>query len=99
MRLFAWNCNMALHRKIDALLALRPDVAIISECAKPLRLRETSKSSWIETEPVWFGRNADKGLGVFAFNGYSVEPEHQMLPSLRYILPVRIAGQRRFNLL
>ena len=30
MRLVAWNCNMALHRKFDALLALRPDVAIIS---------------------------------------------------------------------
>jgi exodeoxyribonuclease-3 len=99
MRLVAWNCNMALHRKIDALLALRPDVAVISECAEPLRLRETSKSSWIETEPVWFGRNADKGLGVFAFNGYSVEYGQQTLPSLRYILPVRVTGRLRFNLL
>jgi len=99
MRLVAWNCNMALHRKFDALLALRPDVAVVSECAEPVRLRHKSKSSWIEAEPVWFGRNADKGLGVFAFNGYSVEPERQTSPYLRYILPVRVSGRRRFNLL
>jgi hypothetical protein len=99
MRLVAWNCNMALHRKIDALLSLRPDVAVISECAEPLRLRKTSKSSWIETEPIWFGRNADKGLGVFAFNGYSIEYGQRTLPYLRYILPVRVTGMLRFNLL
>ena len=31
MRLVAWNCNMALHRKVDALLALRLDIAVISD--------------------------------------------------------------------
>jgi exodeoxyribonuclease III len=36
MRLVAWNCNMALHRKVDALLALRPDIAVVSEA--PSRL-------------------------------------------------------------
>ena len=38
MRIVAWNCNRALHRKIDALMTLRPDVAVISEAAKPERL-------------------------------------------------------------
>ena len=33
MRLVAWNCNMALQRKFDAVLSLRPDVAVIAECA------------------------------------------------------------------
>ena len=31
MRLVAWNCNMALHRKFEALQSLNPDVAVISE--------------------------------------------------------------------
>lgn len=31
MRLVAWNCAMALHRKLPALLALAPDLAVISE--------------------------------------------------------------------
>ncbi len=40
MRLVAWNCAMALHRKFEALLRLRPDVAVIAECAEPGRLAE-----------------------------------------------------------
>ena len=35
MRLVTWNCNMALHRKLEALRSLEPDVAILSECARP----------------------------------------------------------------
>ena len=35
MRLVAWNCAMALHRKLPALPALVPDLAVISECAHP----------------------------------------------------------------
>ena len=35
MRLATWNCNMALHRKFDAMLRLAPDIAIICECAEP----------------------------------------------------------------
>ena len=38
MRLVVWNCAMALHRKIDALMALRPDLAVIPEAAEPGRL-------------------------------------------------------------
>lgn len=63
---------MALDRKVDALLALRPDIAIVCECAEPERLRLRSKSPWMQGEPVWIGRNPHKGLAVFAFNGYAV---------------------------
>jgi len=66
MRLVAWNCNMALHRKVDALLALRPDIAVISECAEPIRLRTRSAHDWLENEPVWVGDNPSKGLAVIA---------------------------------
>jgi hypothetical protein len=31
MRIVAWNCNMALDRKVDTLLGLAPDIAIIGE--------------------------------------------------------------------
>lgn len=90
---------MALHRKFDALLALQPDVAIISECAEPSRLAEKSTSDWIEIPPVWIGKNPDKGLGVFGFNGYRPELAATYSPRLRYIAPVHIEGPQRFNLL
>ena len=69
MRLVAWNCNMALHRKLAALLTLRPDVAVLSECASPERLAERLGAGALGCEPVWIGANRDKGLAVLAFNG------------------------------
>jgi exodeoxyribonuclease-3 len=99
MRVVAWNCNMALDRKVDALLALQPDIAIVCECAEPERLRARSKSSWIEGEPVWIGRNPHKGLAVFGFNGYGVRLAASYHPSLRYLAPVHVDGRSECNLL
>jgi endonuclease/exonuclease/phosphatase (EEP) superfamily protein YafD len=99
MRLVAWNCNMALHRKCDALLSLDPDVAVISECAEPERLRRLSKSDWLDAEPVWIGRSETKGLAVLGFNGYRVRLATARPPELRYVAPVRVRGPTDFNLL
>ncbi len=88
---------MALDRKVDALLALKPDIAIVCECAEPERLR--SKASWMQGEPVWIGRNPHKGLAVFAFNGYAVRLAASYYSSLRYIAPVHVDGPTQCNLL
>ena len=42
---------MALDRKVDVLLDLAPDIAVVCECAEPERLRLRSKSSWMQGEP------------------------------------------------
>ncbi len=99
MRLVAWNCNMALDRKIEALLRLRPDVAVISECANPERLRLRGADAWLESEPIWIGNNPNKGLAVLTFNGYSAQLAEPYHPTLRYIAPVHISGAVDFNLL
>jgi exodeoxyribonuclease-3 len=100
MRIVAWNCNMALHRKCDALLALRPDIAVVCECAEPGRLRARGRADWMEgSEPVWIGRNPNKGLAVFAFNGYTASLADAYYPTLRYIAPVRISGPTEVNVL
>ena len=62
---------MALDRKARGLLALKPDIAVISECAEPARLRARG-AGWMESDPVWVGRNPHKGLAVFGFNGHAV---------------------------
>ncbi len=99
MRLVAWNCNMALHRKVDALLSLQPDLAIISECAAPHRLRANCDPDWIECEPVWIGENEVKGLAIFGFNGHRPTLITDYDPRLKYIAPVQISGPTSFNLL
>jgi len=90
---------MALDRKVEGLLALRPDIAVVSECAEPERLRLRSQGTWIESDPVWIGRNPHKGLAVFAFNGYKARLADGYYPSLRYVAPVHIDGPRPCNLL
>jgi exodeoxyribonuclease-3 len=99
MRIIAWNCNMALHRKCDALLALRPDIAVVCECAAPDRFRARGNATWLEGNPVWVGQNPNKGLAVFAFNGYAVHLAEPYYPTLRYIAPVHISGPTEVNLL
>lgn len=81
---------MALHRKVDALLALEPDLAIISECAEPQLLRAKSPTDWIERDPVWIGQNRHKGLGVFVFNGVNARLSSCFDKNLRHIAPISI---------
>jgi len=59
MRIITWNCNLSLGRKIDTLLALNPDVAIIQECEREF----TAPSGY---SYLWCGQNVKKGLGVLS---------------------------------
>lgn len=99
MRIVAWNCNMALERKIGALLDLRPDIAVISECARPELLRSRSRSAWLQADPVWIGRNPHKGLAVLAFNGYALSLSETYDPHFRYVAPVHVSGPTPCTLL
>ena len=99
MRIVAWNCNMALHRKAEALLRLKPDVAVVSECASPDILRSRGAADWMESPPVWCGDNPNKGLGIFAFNGYRVHAVNPAYAYLRHVLPATVSGAMSFKLL
>lgn len=90
---------MALHRKLDALMSLRPDIAIVSECANPERLLARGVPETLVRDPIWIGDNRDKGLAVFAFNGYTARLADPYYPTLRHIAPVTVSGPIMFNLL
>jgi exodeoxyribonuclease III len=86
VRLVTWNCCMALHRKFDALLRLRPDVAVICECAEPQRLAAFGGGlAGCNLAPVWIGDNRNKGLAVFTCNGYRAQLSHPFYPTLRHV--------------
>ena len=70
MRLVTWNCNMALHRKLEALRSLAPDVAVLCECARPDIVAERAGLASLGADSVWIGTNDHKGLAVLGFNGY-----------------------------
>ena len=90
---------MALGRKFEALMRLRPDIAIVSECAVPEALGHSRSPDGADHSSVWIGENKHKGLAVLAFNGLTVslaEPYHR---TLRWIAPVRIGSPLEVNLL
>ncbi|WP_109796303.1 endonuclease/exonuclease/phosphatase family protein [Minwuia thermotolerans] len=91
MRVVAWNCAMALDRKWPALDALAPDIAVISECARPERLR----AAGMDLPPrriAWTGPNEVKGLAVIARPPFRVRrlPVHD--PALPHVMPVEVRG-------
>lgn len=90
---------MALDRKFAALLRLRPDVAIVCECAEPSRLVQLSALEGLSAAPVWIGSNPNKGLAVFTYNGYAARLGEPFYPTLRHIAPVLVSGPVGFNLL
>lgn len=92
MRLVAWNCAMALHRKLDALLELKPDVAVICEAAEPDRLIE-KQPAFANASLVWIGDKPNKGLLIAGFGGVTVEmSRHRYDSRLHWIAPCMVDG-------
>ena len=104
MRIVAWNCAGGLHspRKYKPLLALRPDIAVISECAdSPILAENCGRLPEFSAPPVWAGGDPDsyRGLGVFFFNGAAGARHDRFNSDLQWLLPVKVTSPRRFNLL
>src|SRR3984893_10448489 len=99
MSVVAWNCNMALHRKLAALRRLGARIPVISECASPERLRVLGALDDISGDPIWIGDNPTKGLAVLAFNGYRLSLAREFHSTLRHLAPVHITGPAACNLL
>jgi exodeoxyribonuclease-3 len=94
MRLISWNCNMALRRKADSLLACAPDIAVIQECA-----RDDVEALGERGTFVWVGENPKKGLGIIARGDYRVRRHRFYRAQIPVIAPVQVEGPLRFNLL
>jgi exodeoxyribonuclease-3 len=89
---------MALHSKYERLLSLRPDVAVVPECAEPDILRRKAPG-FNFSDCEWKGTTKDKGLGVFSFDGSELRVHQSWDPQFHIFLPVEIRGQSSFNLL
>ena len=99
MRIVAWNCRGGFHGKLDRLLDLKPDIAVISECARPEVLREKSGCTAFSVPPVWTGKHTHYGLAVFFFGDAAGSIHNVIASDLPGILPVEVTAPRRFNLL
>ncbi len=84
-RVGTWNCRQRLDAKLDAVAALACDVLVVPECSRTVELAGNPAVSF-----AWHGDYAPKGLGVFGFNGWRVEPLVEADPR-PWCLPVSVA--------
>lgn len=75
---------MALDQKRSAVDRIGADVLVVPECAASPALAGDLGVSF-----AWRGENRRKGLGVFGFGGWRVEPFAEERP-LPWVLPVRV---------
>ena len=92
MRIVSWNCNGALRKKLGVIKALEPDVCIIQECEDPARTSDSSYRAWAENY-LWVGNNKNRGLGVFAKVGVSLEKASLDAGPLELFLPCLVANR------
>ncbi len=93
VRVVAWNCAGALQLKLDHVLEMAPDIAVIAEAARPERLALPEG-----TTSAWVGRVPYKGLLVLGFGGAMVEAIGEPTP-LEWLMPVRVTGSLELDVL
>ncbi len=89
---------MAFRRKAGFILVHQPDILIVPECEHPDKLvfdNNTPKPSSM----LWFGSNPHKGLGIFAYNDFTLKLRRMYNPELKLIVPIAAGnGKETFTL-
>jgi exodeoxyribonuclease-3 len=93
MRIITWNCQMGLDKKVDALLSLKPDVAIIPECSEKSAIALQQRGF----NALWFGSNQHKGLGVICRQDCALRALPQ--PAQKWIAPIEVDAPTPFTLI
>ena len=91
MRLIAWNCNMAFRKKLAVVLSESPDILVISESESPEKFILTEDIP-VPNDSVWFGDNPHKGIGVYTYNGFTIQKIKAYNPEFRYVIPLLISN-------
>jgi exodeoxyribonuclease-3 len=89
---------MAAHKKVALLRRLKPDLAILPECAAP-EVIVAKCPDFTFTDAQWQERSRHKGLGVFSFGNLRLTRSPDYDPRFAVFLPLEVKGRQRFNLL
>lgn len=91
LRIATWNCNGALRKKWGRLAALKADVYVVQECEDPGQAKDGAYHAW-SANHLWTGTNKNKGIGVFAASGLTLQAAPMDLAPLELFLPCIVDG-------
>jgi hypothetical protein len=93
MRIVAWNCCGRFAGKVNELLTLAPDIAIISESLQ----RDANSLEQQGYRSIWFGDPGQKGLAIIFRCVWIID---QLAPSTHnWIVPLSVSGPEAFTLI
>jgi exonuclease III len=98
MRLIAWNCKGAFHRKHAFAAAMRPDILVVPESERLPGLSQSLESPTVRSFE-WFGSKPSKGLAVISYGDYALEVHPSYDPCHQWIVPLSVSGPVDFVLL
>ena len=97
MRIVSWNCNGAFRKKINSLLRLSPDIAVIQESESPSALTSL-ESSYSINDKVWVGDSVNRGLGVYSFSDAKLTVYSGYDNDYKYIVPIVVHTKNPFTI-
>jgi hypothetical protein len=89
---------MALHKKVEPLMSLEADVAVIQECAEFTNI-SANRQGIPCTDIQWIGHQKNKGLGVFSFGDFKIQKHESFSSNFHLFMPIIVAGPVNFNLM
>jgi exonuclease III len=91
MKILTWNCNGALRKKFDRLIAFNSDILIIQECEDPDRSTDKNYQKWASNFR-WCGENKHKGLGIFYKPSIKISNNDWTPGGTKYFISVNVNG-------
>jgi exonuclease III len=82
---------MAFRKKAEFILKYKPDIAIIPECEHPDKLKFKAGVP-LPKNVFWFGKNPNKGLGIFSYSDYKFHLHNSHQPDFKTVLPLTVIG-------
>ena len=82
---------MAFRKKAEFILVHQPDILIVPECENPDKLKFNPDVRQ-PTDFLWFGKNPNKGLGIFSYSNCRFSLQENYNPAFRTIVPVAFTG-------
>lgn len=89
MRIITWNCK-SFGSKYGLIKRLKADIVVVPECGNVI-VAEATSSVWKDSD-----NKKNRGIGVFAFNGYRVELAQPAFAKDGIFVPIRIYQEKKF---
>lgn len=83
---------MAFRNKAQHILTYSPDILIVPECEHPDKIIFPPNFKQ-PTEKLWFGKNQNKGLGVFSFCDFQFKVLDIYSEDFKIIVPIAVTGR------